>query len=291
MWRRAAWAALVGIACYSGIYSHGDCGSPDGRRVGINRHEGLIWTGFVEFVKKSRLMVLGSIWEKVVDAADNDDGIGFVVSQAVYLVSAYEEMIPLKIFLARKKCLTVDYCFWWDLAARLTGLEGRSTVLGWPNYIHIPNNNGIFCRCSADVFHPKGNAEANTSRDYLQARLLDLGAGEIDPWALIVFHGFELPLHNGQLSLEGTVLESPYADNNEGQDGYPKGRVSRSAPKTILGVFFLALGAAIMKIAFYFGDAPRPKRNDRRLMWGMGTVAAFMIGQGTILALSGNWLP
>jgi hypothetical protein len=108
--------------------------------------------------------------------------------------------------------------------------------------------------------------------------------GGIDPWSLFGLHFVQLTLH-------GAILKRPNSRSNDGQNSYGDGGVGRSAGKTILGIFFLTFGAALMKLAFYLGDTPRPQWDDRWLSWGIGCCAGLLIAQGTILTLSGNWLP
>jgi hypothetical protein len=97
--------------------------------------------------------------------------------------------------------------------------------------------------------------------------------------------------HLGELTIERQVLQHPNNRSNDSQNSNPDGGNSCSSGKTILGIFVFAIGAALMKLAFYFGDAPWPQRNDRWLTWGTGAFAVALIGQGTILVLTGNWLP
>jgi hypothetical protein len=105
-----------------------------------------------------------------------------------------------------------------------------------------------------------------------------------NPWPQFSLHDVKLPLKRAVLQTANDGYD--YRQNSDSNGG-----VSRSAGKTILGCLFVALGAALMKLAFYFGDTPRPKRDDMWLTWGTGIFATLLISQGTILALSGNWLP
>ena len=105
----------------------------------------------------------------------------------------------------------------------------------------------------------------------------------LDPGTLLDSHSLVGPYQRA-------ILKSTDSGGDNGEYGYPYGRVGRSTGKTICGFFIFALGAALMKLAFYFGDAPRPQRDDRWLTCGTGLIAVLRIGQGTILALSGNWL-
>jgi hypothetical protein len=98
-------------------------------------------------------------------------------------------------------------------------------------------------------------------------------------------------LHFIQLPLYSAILHETDGSSYDGENGYANGRSRGSTGKTILGVFFFAVGSALMRFAFYFGDDPKPELGERLLTWGTGIVAGLLISQGTILALSGNWLP
>jgi hypothetical protein len=106
----------------------------------------------------------------------------------------------------------------------------------------------------------------------------------IDPRPLLIAHFADLIFQRKELKPANNR-------SNDGQGGNGDGSIGRSAGKTILGVFIFALGAALLKVAFYFGDTPRPKRNDRWLPWGTGAFAVALIGQGAFLTMTGNWLP
>ena len=111
-----------------------------------------------------------------------------------------------------------------------------------------------------------------------------------DPWATGSLHFVQLAFHGRQLTIANNRLRDsdPSRDNSKNSD-YPGGIGSYSG-RPFLGGLLLALGAALLKIAFYFGDTPRPDWNDRWLAWGTGVTAAVMICQGTVLALVGIWL-
>lgn len=115
--------------------------------------------------------------------------------------------------------------------------------------------------------------------------------GRENPWSPLGIHSIQLPLHDAKLAIESNVLRGPDSDGYESEERYGPSRPSRTVGRTICGALFLLFGAALLKLAFYFGDTPCPRRDDRCLTWGTGIVAALLIGQGTILVLSGNWLP
>jgi hypothetical protein len=107
----------------------------------------------------------------------------------------------------------------------------------------------------------------------------------------LFFSFIQLPLHDRQLPIKRMVLEATYNSSYDSGTGNDYRSPSRSTGKAILGLFFLAVGLPLLNLAFYFGDTPRPQRDDRWLTWGTGFVAGLLIAQGTVLALSENWLP
>ena len=124
---------------------------------------------------------------------------------------------------------------------------------------------------------------------------IDIGNGSEDKWSskISIHSDPRTPrgLHFVQLAMHRTILKTANSSADDSQYSYPYSGISRSPGKSILGIFLLVLGATLMKLAFYFGDTPRPQRDDRWLTWGIGCIAALLIAQGTILALSSNWLP
>jgi hypothetical protein len=92
-----------------------------------------------------------------------------------------------------------------------------------------------------------------------------------------------------KLIFNGAKLQSTYEDSGDSKERYGDSGVRRSARCTIGGALFLLFGAALLKVAFELTDAPK---NPTWLLvgaWGIGAVASFMIYQGTILVLTGNW--
>jgi len=112
-----------------------------------------------------------------------------------------------------------------------------------------------------------------------------------NPRALLISRLVQLALHDSQLLLKSAVLQSSDSGSNDSQNRNSNRSVGRSMGKTILGAFVLAVGAALMKVAFYFGDAVRPNRKERLLAWGRGLAAGLLIFQGTILALQETGFP
>jgi hypothetical protein len=112
-----------------------------------------------------------------------------------------------------------------------------------------------------------------------------------DPRALIGLHHVQLSLHDGQLPVKGDILQATYYQNGDREERYPNRSSSRSSGRTILGIFLFLCGAAVMKISFNLLDVPY---NPVRLRWGargLWAGAAILVCQGTVLILTGNWLP
>jgi hypothetical protein len=96
-------------------------------------------------------------------------------------------------------------------------------------------------------------------------------------------HLIQLIGHDVQLSLENQILENAHDNNSHGQEGDSNTSSSGSARGAILGVFFLFLGAIVLKIALYIFDATVIPLGLRFAWWVIGGIAALLIFQGTIL--------
>jgi hypothetical protein len=64
----------------------------------------------------------------------------------------------------------------------------------------------------------------------------------------------DLSLHYAQLTADSAKSNATNSGSDNCQYGYCNRGIGRSAPKTILGAFLLVFGAALMKLAFYFGN-------------------------------------
>jgi hypothetical protein len=117
-----------------------------------------------------------------------------------------------------------------------------------------------------------------------------INSAETYPWAIFSLHFPKLAFDGGQLSVADNSLGNSGPGSNYREYSNPSSRGSRDARRPFLGCFLAAFGAVLMKLSFYFGDTPRPKRDDRWLTWGTGVIAAFLIAQGTVLALTGFWV-
>jgi hypothetical protein len=104
-------------------------------------------------------------------------------------------------------------------------------------------------------------------------------------------HFCQLSLDGRQCAVANNSLRDTYSSRDEGEYGDPDRSGRGSTRRAILGGFLFAFGAALMKLAFYFGDTPRQQGNDRWLTCGAGCCAGLLIAQGTVLVLTGNWLP
>lgn len=111
-----------------------------------------------------------------------------------------------------------------------------------------------------------------------------------EPWAASGLHLVQLAFHGSQLAVGDNRLGDSDAARDYGKNSDYPGSIGSYSGRPLLGGFLLVIGAALLKIAFYFGDTPRPDRNDRWLTWGTGIIAAVMICQGVVLALTGIWL-
>lgn len=95
--------------------------------------------------------------------------------------------------------------------------------------------------------------------------------------------------HLGQLSVKNDVLRYSYSDGNEGQNSNRPSGPCRTRGCAICGGLLFLFGAALLKIAFYIFDGPHEPRRLRGLGWFFGSASVFLVVQGTVLALTGNW--
>jgi hypothetical protein len=100
----------------------------------------------------------------------------------------------------------------------------------------------------------------------------------------------ELFLHRRELLIEDDVLRDGRPSSHKRQDSYEPSRSGRTEGSAIRGTVFALFGAASLVIAFYFIDGPRDPRWLRRLGRLLSLGSAFLIVQGTVLALTGEWI-
>jgi len=105
------------------------------------------------------------------------------------------------------------------------------------------------------------------------------------------FHFVELPLHYVELSLDGRVSQSANTYADESKNGYYNSGIGKPSAKFVLGCFFLLFGAIFTKFFIYCCNEPDKPRWLFPLTFLIGSIAAGFTIQGTILVLSGNWLP
>lgn len=91
--------------------------------------------------------------------------------------------------------------------------------------------------------------------------------------------------------LQGEILSGTNPNGYEGKERNPVCGTGRSAGSPIGGGFLILFGAALLKMAFYILDGLREPGWLRRLAWLIDIGSTFLIYQGTILSLTGNWLP
>jgi hypothetical protein len=122
-------------------------------------------------------------------------------------------------------------------------------------------------------------------------RKLFVGLNQSISLSARTFHLDQLIGHNIQLGLEDKILQSPYDNDRDRKQRDENGSIGGSTRSTVLGIFILLCGAAVMKVAFGLLDAPNNPTGLRLIGWGIGGVAGLLVGQGTILLLTGNWIP
>lgn len=125
----------------------------------------------------------------------------------------------------------------------------------------------------------------------------------------LTFHGVRLSLHNGQLinrgpiralttgphftqlPIENAILRHANADGGGRRDSNGPSGSGRASGSAIGGVLLSLLGAALMAVALNMTDTLRNPAWLVGFAWGTGLVASAVIYQGTILILTGHWLP
>jgi len=106
-----------------------------------------------------------------------------------------------------------------------------------------------------------------------------------------LLHFVKLALHNGQLPIEYPVLRPTDADSDGGQDRNSPSSSRGTGRSAVYGILFFLFGASFLKIAFNLLDAAdNPIWLSLGGWWIVG-LAGLSIVQGTVLALTGNWLP
>lgn len=98
-------------------------------------------------------------------------------------------------------------------------------------------------------------------------------------------------LHDRQLATEDDVLRHSDADSYKRQKGDSPSGSSRTSGHTIGGVLFLLFGAALLKVALDLTDAPKNPIWLFMGAWRLGAAGSLIICQGTILGMTGDWLP
>jgi hypothetical protein len=95
-------------------------------------------------------------------------------------------------------------------------------------------------------------------------------------------------LHLLELIFHRAPLQKTDSQNyaSEYRDG-PSG-IGSSARSTICGALFLAIGAALLKLALKIVDAPDNPFIFQVIAWLIGFLAILSIGQGTLLVLTGE---
>jgi hypothetical protein len=97
-------------------------------------------------------------------------------------------------------------------------------------------------------------------------------------------------LHLTQLLPKNDKLRDANSNSDKSKNGNPYCRGGGLSCRPILGIFLLALGAAMLATTFYIFDSPREPRWLWRIGWVMGISGPLLIIQGTVLFLTGEWL-
>jgi hypothetical protein len=160
--------------------------------------------------------------------------------------------------------------------------------------------------CESARFHDRlsslfGNVISGSDRTLVLSRgslhfsqLTLHGRGLITHEAKLSVHGgvatFPRGFHLSQLLIKDNVLRYANTDGRDCQQSdKPSG--SRATPcRPIGGTLMLFFGAALLKVVLDSTDAPHNPAWLIGCAWGIGAVAAFLIGQGIILLMTGQWL-
>ena len=131
----------------------------------------------------------------------------------------------------------------------------------------------------------------------LRGLSLSFGSGGKIAIALDEFIGLDAArFHFGQLALDS--VQSPIgheranyrsSPQDNGENGDPYGSKGRSPGSAILGLFGLALGAALIKLAFDAIDQPQPDWFWRLLSGGLFIPAVYIITHAVALIILGHW--
>jgi|HubBroStandDraft_1064217.scaffolds.fasta_scaffold293520_2 hypothetical protein len=97
--------------------------------------------------------------------------------------------------------------------------------------------------------------------------------------------------HFGQLLVEDDVGGPSDAHRDQRQRPDEPSGPRRAPGSTVYGAFMLLVGAALLKVALDYTDAPRNPTWLTLGGWGIGLLSAGLIFQATILVLTGHWHP
>jgi hypothetical protein len=295
VWARAARAAviacgLIGITGDSRIGEYPYRGYWNVAFTRIETQEAVIWAQFIDLIEKSRLMVAFAGRGQVIDASQNDRCRGCIRLQSFNVFWAQSEEASLKQFFTREQGEALPHVFQKYFSPIIAFFPRRLVVFGLADCYEFPFNINKFCWRPANILKIRPEKKDPTIGAELQ-RGLYLILSEMHPGPLVGFHRIQLALHDSQLPIKREILQSSNANRNGSEDRYRNGSPHRISGGSILGFFFLLIGAALMKTAFYLADAPRNPMGIVVFAWGIGLAAALIIWQGTILILTGNWLP
>lgn len=282
---RAAWAAvgliLVSVSGQAGVDRKNQL--VDGRLLWFEKQDGLVRPLFVDLKNESSLVVDSILPRQIINASGDHSCGGALCLEAFNFRGSEFKKFPLVYFIARK--------------------DGG------------PSNEGVINCCPSlfTIFPSNISKKKQTASEHIAINssksswnLTDIFEGKIqqDVAALVIEeqrrNGGDIarehpsPLiffHNVQLSPEDNPLRYANSNSYSSENGYRPSRPSRTIGRTILGVLLFFLGATFMKIFFDLLDVDRNPMRRRFLAIGACGIAAVLICQGTILILTGNWLP
>lgn len=173
-----------------------------------------------------------------------------------------------------------------------TVLQAIGTEQAWDGRGEIPvrMKGGSQCRPATGILQHKIDSNVITP-----ALLFEDAASRNNlysyPGSTVRFHFIQLTLHCRQLAAEYNILRNRGASSDGSENGNHHSGSGGSPGSTIYGALMIFCGSLVMATAFKGIDAPS---NPAWVWLGAGggfLFAAFMIIQGTVLLLTGEWFP
>jgi hypothetical protein len=224
----------------------------------------------------------------------------FLSRYPLYLTCTYEIIDSSSnstrgiLLASRREYLSVKNCFESGLSSSILIFNNNVKLFSqfWSRYRFCVSGADPSSLASDHIFLC-GLGAINSGLGLLAGRFSETFVGLYESVCLrpSPLHFNQLIGHNFQLGLENQVLQAANKSDGQSEYGDKDGGIRGPSRSSVLGVLLLLCGAAVMKIAFDLLDAPHNPIRLRLSGWGIGGVAAILIGQGTILLLTGNWLP